>query len=131
MRVLVIDDNQQIAEIVASILISQGHDVSTFHDSVRTISEIRQKDWDLVVTDMYMPDCDGFDILREVRHSHAPSPVIVMSGGERIRGGFDPLHCARELGAAAVLRKPFCKRDLLDAVRRVKMSAHRVAKEMV
>ena len=122
MRVLVIDDNPDIAELVGSILESQGHDVSTFHESARTISEIRYKDWDLAVTDMYMPDCDGFDILREVRHSHAPFPVIVMSGAARMRGGFDPLHCAQELGAAAILKKPFRMHDLLDAVRHVEAS---------
>jgi len=117
MRILIIDDDEQVGDSISALLTCKGHEVSVFRDSVHAISEIQNHKWDLAITDVYMPDNDGLDVLKAIRNCESPFPVIVMSGGgHQTLTRFDPLHCAEEFGARAVLHKPFQMHELLRAI---------------
>ena len=62
-----------------------------------------------------MPEMDGIEVIRQVRHYDNELPVIAISGGGRIAGA-EYLELAEAVGAAATLEKPFDEADLLDAV---------------
>jgi CheY-like chemotaxis protein len=70
---------------------------------------------DLVITDIFMPEGDGFEMLNELRDREPKIPVIAISGGG-MQQGLDVLAIAGRLGAKRVLYKPFARRQLLDAI---------------
>lgn len=115
-QVLVIEDNAELGNLLNSFISSAGHQVTLCARSIQALEVIQHENWDLIVTDMFMPDRDGLDILRETRRSSPATPVIAMSGGSRLFPKFDPLMCASELGATAILKKPFRRADLLKQV---------------
>ena len=69
----------------------------------------------LVICDLFMPERDGFEVLRELRRLSADVRVITVSGGG-FEGTVDLLPVAKQLGAAEVIEKPFTPRALLHAV---------------
>jgi DNA-binding NtrC family response regulator len=73
---------------------------------------------DLVLTDIYMPDADGFELINSLRRHNVTVPVVAMSGGGRV-GSYDNLSIATHLGAAAVIDKPFSNASLIDTIERV------------
>ena len=73
---------------------------------------------DLVLTDIYMPDADGFELINALRQRNLNVPVVAMSGGTRA-GSYDNLSIATHLGAAAVIDKPFSNASLIDTIDRV------------
>jgi CheY-like chemotaxis protein len=68
---------------------------------------------DLIITDMYMPDKDGLEVIADARKVCPKVPVIAVSAAA---GTKDVLHAAKLLGATCTLQKPFSKVQLLDAV---------------
>lgn len=115
-RILVVEDNPDLGDVLSTFMTSVGHAVTLCGDSHAALDTINQERFDLVITDMFMPDRDGLDILRETRRVAPDTPVLAMSGGSRLFPGFDPLNCARQLGAVAILHKPFRRSDLLATI---------------
>lgn len=114
-RILVIDDQKSILSIVRAFLTPHGHDVVTVETGAKGIAEIDADGFELVITDLLMPDTDGIEILREVRRRRSDLPVIVMSGGGMTEAQ-SILDMTTSLGADRILHKPFDKAALLAAV---------------
>ena len=114
-RVLVVDDEEPITQLLSAILTRHGHVVSTAR-SGRTASEmLKPGAFDLVVSDIFMPDGTGVELLTEMRMKKIDIGFIGMSGGHL--GLFSPFAKALgSLGATATLRKPFSAAELLDAI---------------
>jgi CheY-like chemotaxis protein len=75
----------------------------------------RRTKLDLIITDLVMPEMEGFEVLMNVKNNDPPAKIIVMSGG--VRGmTVDFLEIARRLGAAGVLAKPFSTDALVTAI---------------
>ncbi|QZY29579.1 response regulator [Nocardioides coralli] len=113
-RVLVVDDDEMIRELVAAGLEDKGHHVLLAGDGVEALAHLRSTPVDLVVTDVQMPRLDGFGLLEQVRADPETSavPVVVMTTLS------DPEHVVSglRLGADDYVRKPF---DLGELVARV------------
>ncbi len=77
-KLLVIDDDAAVTELLALLLKSHGYDVSTVNSGPDGIIILREKKIDLVVLDLMMPDMDGWDVCRKVR-SFSNVPIIVLS----------------------------------------------------
>jgi len=111
-RILVVDDEPQITRVLRTSLSSQGYDLRVANDG-ETALEI-MKDWtpDLVITDLSMPNMDGFELSRRIRHK-LTVPIIVLSvkGEERTK-----VH-ALDAGADDYVTKPFGMEELLARVR--------------
>lgn len=76
---------------------------------------VRNHPFDLVITDILMPEQEGLETIRELRKAYPGIKIIAISGGGR-RIGTDILHCARQLGAHQTLDKPFEPQLLVNAV---------------
>jgi CheY-like chemotaxis protein len=77
--------------------------------------------FDLVVTDLLMPNVDGIEIIREIRKHDASLKVLAISGGDHATH-FLHLNAAQALGADDVLKKPFDEESLLAAIRRLTLA---------
>jgi CheY-like chemotaxis protein len=120
--ILVVEDSEPIRTMVVTILEQAGYRVSQAVNAREGTSLIDRVVPDLVITDIFMPEGDGFEMLRAIRHRNPPVPVIVMSGSAKT-ATVNFLDLADRLGAAFVLAKPFKRQQLLDAVGRALASA--------
>ena len=113
--ILVIDDEELIRESVRDVLAKYGANVETAGDGEEGLALVHQRGYDLVLSDIRLPNKNGYEIFREVRAAHPQTPVIFMTGF-----GYDPSHSiirAEPEGLAAVLFKPFKVDELLKEVR--------------
>jgi CheY-like chemotaxis protein len=113
--ILLVDDNDDARVTVARILEMAGHTVVQASNAKEASALLKEQSPDLVITDIFMPEGDGFEMLNELRGREPKIPVIAMSGGG-IQEGLDVLSIAGRLGATKVLYKPFARRQLLDAI---------------
>jgi CheY-like chemotaxis protein len=116
-RVLVIDDNAAVRLVARAMLQATGHDVEEAGGGAEAVEAFRGQPADLVLCDVFMPEKDGLQTIRELRALEPGLKVIAMSGvGSRT--GVDVLAIARAFGAAEALRKPFDLAALTGAVER-------------
>lgn len=114
MRVLVIDDEPLVADVIAEALRLEGNDVvvaSSGKEGLRVIAENRP---DAVFLDIIMPGMDGIEVLRAIREWHLRLPVIILSG----QVSQSQLEEARRLGVTEVISKPAPLNNLARALRR-------------
>lgn len=114
-NILLVDDNDDARVTVARILEMSGHTVVQASNAKEASALLKEQSPDLVITDIFMPEGDGFEMLNELRGREPKVPVIAMSGGG-VQDGLDVLAIAGRLGATKVLYKPFARRQLLDAI---------------
>jgi DNA-binding response OmpR family regulator len=117
MRVLVIEDNQELRDYLRVALEASGHTVLTALHGQEGIAYLNGHQVDVVLTDLFMPEMDGIEVIATLRQQFPGVKIVAMSG----RPGVDYLAVARELGAARILRKPFGMDELLSAVEAVKV----------
>lgn len=113
--VLVVDDEPQVREIVASYLEREGFTVRTAADGTEALVELARQRADLVVLDLMLPGVDGLTVLRRLRESGDEVPVIVLSA----RGRESERVAGLELGADDYLAKPASPREVAARARAV------------
>ena len=111
-RVLVLDDEQIVRDLIAEILERAGHEVERAALPLEALSLVEERAFDLFVTDMVMPELSGLEVLERVKRARPDLPVLLVTG----QGTHDNVRLASELGAAAVILKPFSHAELRDAV---------------
>jgi DNA-binding response OmpR family regulator len=114
--ILVIDDNQSICDMLRDILELEGHVVTEAADGADGMMKFRQQGFDLVITDIIMPDKEGIETIMEIRGLNGDVGIIAISGGGRIKAE-DVLKTARGLGADEVVPKPFGAAEMRRLVR--------------
>ena len=112
MRVLVIEDNPELRDYLRQALESQRYDVLTARNGEEALGYLNGHPVDAVITDLFMPEMDGIEIIAALRKQFPNVRVIAMSG----RPGVDYLTVARELGVTHTLRKPFQIEELFAAL---------------
>ncbi|MBC7839587.1 MAG: response regulator [Nitrospiraceae bacterium] len=117
-RILVIDDELLLLRVLRRILERAGHTVLDAPDGRKGMALWHREPTDVVVTDIFMPEKDGFAVIQEMKHVVAKPKIIAMSGGGQ-RGPLDWSSSALALGADRVLVKPFDQRTLLLTVQEV------------
>ncbi len=113
-RVLLVDDDAELAELVGEYLAREGFSLDAEADGTRAIDRVSSGEHQLVVLDVMLPGVNGFDVLRSIRaSSHIPVLMLTARGDEvdRIVG--------LELGADDYLSKPFNPRELVARIRAV------------
>jgi DNA-binding NtrC family response regulator len=110
--VLVIDDEPSVADALKVILSDSGYQVAVAMSGREALENLGKRRFDLVITDVRLPDISGLDVLRHLRRSHPNVTVII------ITAHFTPELAAESLslGAAGVLAKPFSPSDLLRII---------------
>jgi CheY-like chemotaxis protein len=114
-RILVIDDDQLMCLALAKMLSAEGYIVTSAADGDEGLRLYRQNPFDVVITDMIMPDKEGIQIIRELRKLDPNIRIIAISGGGR-GGATDYLKWAKLMGAKRCLTKPITREDLMGAV---------------
>tara|TARA_R110002110_G_scaffold34896_4_gene118321 strand:+ start:2583 stop:3032 length:450 start_codon:yes stop_codon:yes gene_type:complete len=115
-NILIVEDTVDLGDLLYVFITGAGHRVTLCREALLALDKLHDENFDLIITDMFMPGRDGLDVLREARRASPDTPVLVMSGGSRLFPSFDPLSCARRLGAVGVLAKPFRRSDLLSSI---------------
>ncbi len=117
-RIVIFEDEPALRALLAEELEEAGHAVRACGTGRAAHDPATVGDADLVVTDLMMPDCDGLEVIAAVRRLNPGARIVAMSGGGRtVATDFLPM--ARELGADAILRKPFLPEALLGEVARL------------
>src|SRR5215831_13819930 len=79
-RILVVEDDRTTQYLVSSILKSGGHAVTAVNDGAAAMNELGRQEYDLVLTDIWMPNMNGLDLLAEMRKlPHPPRTVVLTS----------------------------------------------------
>jgi DNA-binding NtrC family response regulator len=112
-RIMIIDDSVSALALMEIDLTAGGHTVISLCSARGAMKLVAESMVDLIITDVYMPDKDGLEVILEARKTYPNIPVIAVSG---VAGQKNMLHDAQLLGAACTLQKPFAKQRLLDAV---------------
>ena len=113
-RIVVVDDDPTVADVVGRYLVRDGHTVECVHDGHEALRRIAERQPDLVVLDLMLPGIDGLEVCRRLRERW-PIPVVMLTalGDETDRlAGF-------EIGADDYVTKPFSPRELAMRVRSV------------
>jgi CheY-like chemotaxis protein len=114
-QVLVVDDDSQLREAVCAMLEGAGFKVAEAIGGNDAARLVRRRPPDAILCDLFMDAGDGLELICELRR-HFPSVKIVAMSGGGFLSQTDMLPVARHLGAAAVLRKPFCRETLLEVL---------------
>lgn len=113
MRLLLVDDNPKLAEWVAKALRHSGYAIDIAENGSHALQLLRTEDYDLAMLDLFLPDFDGFEVLRRGRRAGSRIPIIVVSARDELETRVMSL----ELGADDFLGKPF---DLEEIEARIK-----------
>ncbi len=115
-RILIADDEDIIRETVRDVLVGYGCEVTAVSEGAAAIKKISaEPPFDLVLSDIKMPQKNGYEVFAAAKNANPKTPVILTTGF-----GYDPNHAiirARREGLAAVLFKPFKVDQLLDQIR--------------
>lgn len=112
-RILIVDDSDSFAEFARAAL-AAAHEVDIAHNGREAAKLAQRCDYDLVITDIFMPEADGLETLRTMRHDLPHVPVIAMTGNDGNQP--DYLRIAEKLGATGTIRKPFLPTTLNELV---------------
>lgn len=116
-KILVIDDDPAVRRATRRVLEAAGHAVAAYENGRGAVRDIAKESPDLLITDIFMPEMEGLETIREARLRQPGLPIIAMSGitfEDR-----DYLGIAERFGAVATLKKPFRPAELLGLVNRL------------
>jgi CheY-like chemotaxis protein len=111
-KVLAIDDEQIVLDSVRKILSQEGFEVTTVLSGQEGIRRATADRFDIVLTDIRMPDISGKIVLREVKRVRPALPVVIVTGYTSVQSALQSL----KLGASDVLEKPFTPEELVQVV---------------
>lgn len=112
---LLVDDDPMMLAFMRPLFAASGYQVEIAENGTSAREVLDRLPVDLVLTDVYMPDEDGFELLRYCQRERPGLAVIVLTAQDE--AAFDPLPMAKRFGAVAALRKPVLPNVLLETVR--------------
>jgi two-component system response regulator CpxR len=113
-RILIIDDDEELCELVSEYLSAEGFEVEAIHDGESGLQRALRNEQDLVILDVMLPTKNGFEVLRELRQT-SKIPVLMLTA----RGGDTERIVGLETGADDYLPKPFNPRELAARLRAI------------
>ena len=113
--ILVVDDEENAREGLSKILSKEGHNVETASNGREAIESIRKTSFDLVITDMRMPQMDGFEVLREIKRLDQNIGVIMITAFGEVESYLE----AMNLGAFEYINKPVRVNELKRVIAKV------------
>jgi len=111
-KALVIDDEQVVLDSVSKILTDEDYKVDVSLSGREGLNQAIQKEYDIVLTDIRMPDIGGMRVLRDIKRAKPALPVVMITGYASVRSSVQ----AMKLGAADYIEKPFTPDQLIRAV---------------
>jgi len=115
-RILVIDDDEQVLDMLYESLTREGYDVLKASNGEQGLKLYREESVDLIITDLIMPKKEGIETIIELRQDFPDVKIIAISGGGRT-GTKDYLHMAKIFGVQRTFTKPVAREPLLEAIK--------------
>jgi DNA-binding response OmpR family regulator len=109
MRILLVEDNQRLAELIRQGIEASGHSVDTVHRMADALHALLAFDFELIVLDLGLPDGDGMQLLRDIRSRNIATPCLVLTARDALHDRVDGL----DSGADDYLTKPFAMAELI------------------
>ena len=113
MRILIVEDEEHLARLVAEILGREGHATETVGDGRAALSRALVEPFDLLVVDWMLPDLDGVQVVKRLRAADVSVPVLMLTARAQVEDRVEGL----DAGADDYLPKPFAFPELLARVR--------------
>ena len=123
-RILVVEDEEHVRDVVRQMLEQAGHEVRVAADGDQALGVWERWQPDLVFTDILMPNKGGLVLIKDLRERAPRLPIVATSGGGRT-GKLNFLSTARTFRGVVTLKKPFSRQELLDAVHQALATAAR------
>jgi CheY-like chemotaxis protein len=114
-RVLIVDDNEDMRSFIKIVLEGAGFEAEVAADGQRALELQRKHPADVLITDVFMPEFDGIETMARFKSEFPQVKIIAMSGGGQV-ARMDYLAVTSAMGAQAVLRKPFDAATLLKTL---------------
>lgn len=127
MNVLVVEDDELLADGLLSALSSAEYSVTLARDGNSALGNIRAFDFDIIILDLGLPDMDGIGILKKIRKDRLPLPVLVLTA----RDGMEQQVAALDAGADDYMEKPFDLRELHARIRALIRRSHTECQQQV
>lgn len=116
LAILVAEDEENIRLLLEQWLKPMGHTVACAANATEAIKLLAGQSFDLVVTDIVMPDGDGLKLIEELKKAQPIPRILAISGGGRFMDSESYLKMARGFGADAAIMKPFVREKFLAAI---------------
>ena len=114
--ILIVDDDHRTCELLSAFLSSSSFVVSFAYSGHEAAALMQRRKFDLVITDLCMPDGDGIDVISRIRRAFARTLIIAMTGPWVVRVE-DYLNQAKSLSVDGILMKPFLQQQVLTMIR--------------
>ncbi|WP_135078214.1 response regulator [Terasakiella sp. SH-1] len=114
-KILIVDDDDMVRESVAMVLDRNQCQTTTASSAKEALEICKTSSFDLIFTDLVMPEMDGVELIKELRTRNNNTPIVTLTGGVRV-GSKNLSFAALEAGAFLALKKPVNKQQLLDAI---------------
>lgn len=116
-KILLVDDAINMRELITEIL-SPDYNITSVSNGKKALDLLQSENFDLIITDVLMPEMDGFELLMELRKIKPEQKTIAISG-EKLSKNFDPLQTIQKLMKCPILRKPFHTSELRAIVNEI------------
>ncbi len=116
MRILIIDDDEQIRELLRKVMVWSGYEVVEAENGKVGLQLQKENPAKVVITDLIMPEKEGLETISILRRDYDDLKIIAISGGGQM-GPEAYLPAARELGADRIFSKPFDLQEIVAAVK--------------
>lgn len=114
-KILVVEDDESLSRMVSEWLVSEHHHVEVSQDGADAMEKLQFYDFDLVILDLNLPSMGGINILRQFRASGKETPVLILTGQDKI----EDKEVGLDSGADDYLTKPFHMKELSARVRAI------------
>ncbi|MCK9262448.1 MAG: response regulator [Desulfomonilia bacterium] len=111
-NILIVDDSDDLAHVIADFLGMFGYRVHTAHDGIDALEYLEKTSMDIVVSDIHMPRMDGFTLMTEIKSRYPCTPIVLITGFSVS----EARKLAFEKGADAFVAKPFHLKDLKNVI---------------
>lgn len=113
-RILIVDDEPSICRLLEIILESEGYETRDFSNGRLALQALRQGHYDLIISDLRMPNMDGMELLKRVRLANSGIPLIICTAAGNLKTAMNLIH----MGADDYIIKPFDNGQVVMAIRR-------------
>ena len=124
-RILLVDDEPEVCRVMARILEKEGFATEVAHDGKTALQKVRTDCPEVLITDVNMPDMDGWEVLRQAKALNPDLPVVIVTGS----AGISQAVAAMRASANDYLAKPFKDHELIRAVQRA-VTEHQLKRKL-
>ncbi|MBF0449645.1 MAG: response regulator [Candidatus Magnetomorum sp.] len=115
-HILIVDDDISIQKMLKIFFENKKYSVSLASNGREAVYKQSKNPADIILTDIFMPEKEGLETIREIREKHPQTKIIAMSGGAFYRAPNDYLTIAKKIGADDVICKPFELKQVYEKI---------------